>query len=454
MQDVNVIRKVVNSVITKLVIIGVLVAVLLIPVEMIKEIISDRSLGKQKAIEEVSQKWGQAQSIAGPFLSIPYRTYSINEKGVESVSIQYAHFLPEELTVQGLIQPDIRYRGIYEIILYSGELQLSAVFHKIRLHELGIAEKDVIWEQAFVSVGISDLKGLKNNNTVTWDQSNYLLNSGIEAPAFMDSGVSARVPVSGNQEKYSFNMNLNINGSGQLAFYPLGKVTTIQLSSAWTSPSFTGAFLPDERVVNDRGFEAKWKILHLNRNYPQQWIGKNTKISESAFGTKLFYPVNEYQKSMRSVKYAILFIVLTFISFFLTEVMNKNKLHPIQYLLVGFAICIFYTLLISISEHAKFWIAYGISSVASILLVTLYSKSILKSLRLALMVGSLLLFLYAFLYVTLQLEDYALLMGSVGLLIALGLVMYVTRKTDWYAFAHISTDRHSAGGNGHEQIAL
>jgi len=449
MQDTNIIKKVGNSVITKIIIIGILVAVLLIPIEMIKGIISERTLIKQTAIAEVSSKWGGEQSIAGPFLSVPYRTYSLNDKGIRIGHIQYAHFLPEEMSVRGLIQPDIRYRGLYEVILYSGELQLTATFQKVRFHELGIEDRDVLWDQASVSVGISDLKGLKNNNTVTWNRNNYSLNPGIESPAFMDSGVSTRVPVSGNQDKYSFNMNLNINGSGQLVFYPLGKVTEVQLSSLWKSPSFMGTFLPDERVVNEKGFEAKWKILHLNRNYPQQWIGKNTKISESAFGTKLFYPVDEYQKSMRSVKYAVLFIVLTFIAFFLTEVINKNKLHPIQYLLAGFAVCIFYMLLISISEHAKFWIAYGISAAASISLVTLYSKSVLKSMRQAFLVGSLLIFLYAFLYVTLQLEDYALLMGSSGLLIALGLVMYVTRKTDWYTFASVNPDRHNTGENGH-----
>ncbi len=435
MQSASPLAKIGNSVMTKLLMIGLLVLVLLIPLGMIKGVIIERAQRKQGAIEEVSKKWGCGQSIAGPILSVPYNVYQVNDKGIKTVRIEHAHFLPEDLSIKGIVQPYVRYRGIYEVVLYSSELQISAIFHKIRFKELGIDENDVLWDRAFVSVGIPDLKGLKKNNVMTWDKNVYPLNSGIESVAFMDSGISTRVPISNNQEQYSFSMNININGSDQLAFFPLGKVTTVQLSSQWRSPSFTGSFLPDERIVNDNGFTAKWNILNLNRNYPQQWVGENEEVSESSFGVKLFYPVDEYQKSERSVKYAILFIVLTFISFFLTEVINKNKLHPIQYLLIGFAICIFYILLLSISEHTSFGLAYLISCTVSIFLVTFYTKSILKSLPMALTIGGLLIFLYSFLYVTLQIEDYALLIGSVGLCIVLGIVMYLTRRIDWYAFS-------------------
>jgi len=230
-------------------------------------------------------------------------------------------------------------------------------------------------------------------------------------------------------------MSLNLNGSGQISFVPLGKVTTVQLSSPWKNPSFTGLFLPDERIVNEQGFSAKWKILHLNRNYPQQWTGKSEKVMESAFGAKFFCPVDEYQKSMRSAKYAVLFIGLTLAAFFLTEVTNRTRIHPIQYLLIGFDICLFYLLLLSISEHTSFATAYAVSAVASVLLVASYSRGILKSGRMAATIGSLMTFLYGFLYVTLQLEDYALLIGSIGMFVVLGVVMYLTRKIDWYAIS-------------------
>lgn len=315
MQSASPLAKIGNSVMTKLLMIGLLVSILLIPLTMIQGVITERSLRKQGAVEDVSRKWGGEQSIAGPILSVPYKIYQVNDKGIKTARIEHAHFLPEDLSIKGIVQPYVRYRGIYEVVLYSSELQISAIFHKIRFKELGIDENDVLWDRAFLSMGIPDLKGLKKNNVMTWDKKIYPLNSGIESVAFTDSGISTRVPVSNNQEQYSFNMNININGSGQLAFYPFGKVTTVQLSSPWRSPSFTGSFLPDERIVNDNGFTAKWHILHLNRNYPQRWIGQNEKVSASFFGVKLFYPVDEYQKSERSVKYAILFIVLTFISF-------------------------------------------------------------------------------------------------------------------------------------------
>ncbi len=449
MQNAGPMTKITNSVMAKLLMIGILVAVLLIPLGMIKGIITERSLRKQGAVDEVSRKWGAEQIIAGPILSIPYKVHTRDEKGVDRVSIHHAHFLPEELSINGLVKPDIRYRGIYEIVLYGTELQINAGFGKVRFQELGIDKSDMLWDRAFVSVGIPDLRGMKKNNMMTWNKVDYPLNSGIENGAFMESGVGARVTVADAQDQYTFSMNLNLNGSGQLNFLPLGKVTTVQLSSSWKSPSFTGAFLPDERVVGEKGFDAKWKILHLNRNYPQQWIGKNARLAESAFGVKMFYPVDEYQKSERSVKYAILFIVLTFIAFFLTEVINRKRLHPIQYLLVGFAICLFYVLLLSISEHTHFWLAYLLSGLSSILLVAFYSKSILKSLPMAVTVAGLLTFLYGFLYVTLQMEDYALLLGSIGLGVVLALVMYLTRKIDWYAFS----PARSGDKSGEEETA-
>ena len=225
---------------------------------------------------------------------------------------------------------------------------------------------------------------------------------------------------------------MNLNGSGQISFLPLGKSTSVKLSSTWKSPSFNGPFLPDEREVNEQGFNATWKILNLNRSYPQQWAGKNEKVAASAFGVKLFHPIDEYQQTMRSVKYAVLFITLTLVAFFLTEVINRVRVHPIQYLLIGSAICLFYLLLLSISEHSSFGLAYLVSSAASTGLVTLYSRSVLKSMPVSMTICGLMSFLYGFLYITLRLEDYALLIGSTGMFAVLAMVMYLTRKVDWY----------------------
>ena len=426
-----------NSVITRLLVIAGLVMCLLIPVTMIKDVISEREMRREGVIKEVSSKWGGEQTIAGPILTVPYTEYITDEKGRKKTSIAHAHLLPDQLNVTGTVKPEVRYRGIYQVVLYNAELQVNADFRRKGLAELGIAEKDFHWEGATISIGIPDLCGLKENTPITWNNETIPINSGINAPPMMESGVSARVPVSSRQDKYSFRMHLNLNGSGQISFIPLGKVTTVQLSSPWKNPSFTGLFLPDKRVVNDRGFSASWKVLNLNRNYPQQWAGQDEEVLKSAFGAQFFCPVDEYQKSMRSAKYAVLFIVLTLVAFFLTEVTNKTRVHPIQYLLIGFAICLFYLLLLSISEHTSFALAYPVSAVAATLLVAGYSKGILKSIRIAITIGALMSFLYGFLYVTLQLEDYALLIGSVGLFVVLGVVMYLTRKIDWYAIATV-----------------
>lgn len=431
----NTMRRIGNSVITRLLAIGLLVLTLLIPVEMIKGIIREREARRQGVITEVSSKWGREQTITGPILSVPYNVYTVDDKGNRLTTIAHAHILPDQLSINGVVKPEVRYRGIYEVVLYNSELKVEADFQSKGFTELGIAESDIHWNEATVSMGLPGLRGVKENNLVSWNNETFPINPGIGAAPVMESGVSTRVPLSPRQEKYSFSMQLNLNGSGQINFVPLGKVTTVQLSSPWKNPSFTGLFLPDERVVNEQGFAAKWKILHLNRNYPQQWVGKNDKVLESAFGAKFFCPVDEYQKSMRSAKYAVLFILLTLVAFFLTEVTNSTRVHPIQYLLIGFDICLFYLLLLSISEHTSFATAYLVSAVASVLLVSSYSKAILKSTPIAATIGSLMTGLYGFLYVTMQLEDYALLIGSIGMFVVLGAVMYLTRRIDWYAIS-------------------
>ena len=173
-------------------------------------------------------------------------------------------------------------------------------------------------------------------------------------------------------------------------------------------------------------------MLNLNRNYPQQWTGGEYNVTESAFGVELLVPVDHYQKNTRSAKYAIMFIGLTFVAFLLFELIAKKRIHPVQYLLVGGALCVFYTLLISFSEQIGFFWAYTISSVATISLITLYFNSIIKSIKSTLVLSLMLVGLYLFLFTILQLQDYALLMGSIGLFVVISLVMYISRKVDWY----------------------
>ena len=256
---------------------------------------------------------------------------------------------------------------------------------------------------------------------------------GVETADVLKSGVSAGILIGDTGNSHPFHFKLNLNGSQQIHFSPVGKMTTVTARSTWKDPSFEGAFLPVERTINANGFSAKWKVLHLNRNFPQYWKGGDHNLFQAAFGVKLFSPVDIYQKTMRTAKYALMFIVLTFMAFFISEVMNRLRVHPVQYLFIGLAIIIFYVLILSISEQLNFGAAYLISAGAIIGLITGYAKAILKNGSVTLMVGGILVILYGYLYILLQLEDYSLLMGSAGLFLVLSAIMYLTRKIDWYA---------------------
>jgi inner membrane protein len=222
-----------------------------------------------------------------------------------------------------------------------------------------------------------------------------------------------------------------LKGSGNLSFVPTGKVTRVEASSTWPDPSFTGGYLPDLRSVKDNGFVADWRVLALNRKFPQQWKADTMNLTDAAFGVNLIVPVDSYQQTMRCVKYAILIILLTFTAFFLIEWIYQRPIHSLQYVLVGFALCLFYTLLLSFSEYTGFNPAYGIAAVATIGLITWYVSNVLRSAKMSLFILSLLTVQYGFIFTLLQLQDYALLLGSVGLFITLALVMYFSRKIKW-----------------------
>ena len=261
------------------------------------------------------------------------------------------------------------------------------------------------------------------------------MSAGIPVKDVLESGINCPVKIIQNDSvktSYDFSFSLKLKGSEVLYFTPLGKETNVSLASNWSSPSFDGNFLPDQRSIADSGFTANWNVLHLNRNYPQQWLGSSHDITYSAFGVNLFTPVDNYQKSTRSVKYAIMIIALTFLVMFFVEILNNKAIHPFQYILIGLALCVFYSLLISISEQSNFNFAYLISGLATVGLIAAYSKSVFKENKLVALVSSVLVILNGYVFSLIQLEDYALLMGSIGLFIALAAVMYYSRKIDWY----------------------
>ncbi len=427
-----------NNIYFKVGTIVIIALLLLIPTSMIRGLIYEREQTKNQAISEVGSKWGGQQTISGPFISIPYNKYvkeysTKDSKEKVMVMREFIHILPNELSIDGMMDPEQRNRGIYDIVVYNSKLKVKGKFAQVNFAELDIPIGDIQFDKARLVVGIDDLRGIEQQVDLNWNERKYAFNPGVASNDIVSSGINTLVNFNSNDSStYTFSFSLDLKGSQLLYFTPVGKVTDIKVSSNWTNPSFNGAFLPDQREVSDAGFKANWNVLHLNRNYPQIWTGDKNNIAESAFGIDLLLPVDNYQKSHRSIRYAILFIAFTFLVFFFIEVLNKVFIHPIQYILVGIALVVFYTLLLSLSEHLNYNLAFVTSALATLLLIAGYVKAILKSTQLTALISGILLVLYTFIFVIIQLQDFALLIGSIGIFIILGLVMYFSRKIDWY----------------------
>ncbi|MCG8307442.1 MAG: cell envelope integrity protein CreD [Cytophagales bacterium] len=450
-----------QSVTFKLISIGILILLLLIPKSMINSLIIERERRMQETIHEVTDKWSRSQTVSGPSLIIPYkkRIEPDDEKKAKMV-IRYATFLPEELNVKSVVDPEERYRGIFRVIVYRARLSLTGKFPKPDFSKWDIPDSDILWSRAMLNLGISDLRGIEKQVSLNLGSQSHPFLPGVSQGALTESGIHMPLePVIRHFHENDFSIDISLKGSERLYFVPLGKDTEVKMTSSWKDPSFTGSFLPKERGVGPKGFEASWQVLHFNRNYPQSWINQNYFIGEenyqddlyglantypgnvstgkndigaSKFGVILLVAADHYQKSLRSSKYSILIITLSFLMFFLIEVTQKLRIHAFQYILIGLALMIFYTLLLSISEHLGFNVAYWVSSISVIGLIALYSSAVLSNKRLAFLLTGSLIIIYGFLFLIIQIETYALLAGSIGLFIILALTMYYTRKITWY----------------------
>jgi inner membrane protein len=427
-----------NNIFFKVGAIVIITLLLLIPTSMIKFLILERETTQREAIREVSSKWAEQQTILGPFISIPYykfaKEYSKKDSTEKIIQIkEFIHLLPTQLNITGNINPDKRNRGIYEIVVYNSKIEISGTFDNFDFSKFDIQKENILFTKVEFVVGIDDLRGLEEEVELIWNNERIPFSPGVSSNDVVNNGINALLSLNPYDSlRYNFNLSMDLRGSQLLYFTPVGKVTDITISSVWNNPSFNGAFLPDNREVTDKGFHASWNVLHLNRNYPQSWTGSRYSINESSFGIDLLLPVDNYQKSYRSIRYAILFIGFTFLVFFFIEVINKIFIHPIQYILVGVALVIFYTLLLSISEHLKFNLAFLVSALSTLILIAAYVRAILKSGKLTILISGILTVLYTFIFVIIQLQDYALLIGSIGVFIVLGLVMFLSRKIDWY----------------------
>lgn len=418
----------------KVLIILVLILIFLIPIALIRSLIRERMNYQQEAMYDISSKWGNEQTLAGPVLTIPYIDFYTDTSRIQRRVVRYAHFLPDSLFVNGELFPERRYRSIYEIVVYNSHITLEGTFSQINLEDIKALRENILLNEAFLSIGISDLRGIEEQADLQWDNHTLSFNSGVASTDVIETGISTRLPLLedslGGLKR--FKLNLVLKGSQALNVVPVGRITMVNVRSAWQNPSFGGAFLPDNRTVDANGFSSTWKVLHLNRNYPQAWTGAGYNIFESAFGVNLLLPVDNYQKTERAVKYSYLLITLTFLLLFFVEILHGISIHPFQYLLVGFGLTIFFTLLLSVSEHVGFDAAYAISGVATIVLITLYIKQIVPARPVYLLMMGMLIILDGFIFTLLQLQDYALLMGNIGLFVILAVVMYYSRKIDWY----------------------
>jgi inner membrane protein len=394
---------------------------------------------------EISRDWGRAQVLQGPFLEVPYTrnpTKKELKEGTETNQriIGKAVFLPEELKIDGSIQPEYKHRGIYKFVVYLSDFNISGTYRKPNQEEIeallpNLQNKTLLWEKAKLKFYISETKGLTNNVKVKWNKDSLGVLPELKTIKYNNSnstqsfeGFACDVNFDSAIDNH-FSFNVKLKGSQEISFIPLGKFTEIDINSPWSSPKFGGNYLPDQREISDSGFTAHWNISQLNRPIKQAWLStKIPRLGKYAFGVQLIEPVDKYHKSLRAAKYAILFILLTFVSLFFVEIFAKRESNMLQYILTGLALILFYSILVSLTEQMSFDLAYLISSVAIIGLISTYTYSISKDFKSSSILFLLWSILYGFLFFILQLEELALLAGNIGLFIILALIMFTSKK--------------------------
>lgn len=411
--------------------IGLLVLLLRIPIAMIDELVVERRERGQEVTNEITASWGGAQTLLGPALVVPVNSF----RGAQ-VETQHAVFLPLQLRLRGSLKVELRRRGIFPVPVFALDLGAEGRFGALDPSALGVRAADLDWQRAVLALGISDVHAISGQPVLSWNGSGIAFQPGVAGLGLAADGVHAPVAVGDGSGEWHFSFPLKLNGSGELMFVPFAEDTSIELDSNFPHPSFHGKWLPDAREIGAHGFSASWNISFLGRGYAQSWIAEtadlNAAVQASRFGLEVRQPVDRYLMSERSVKYALLFVLLTFVLLWLVETFAELRIHPIQYLLFGAALCLFYLLLLSLSEHLGFGAAYGTASLVVVLMVTGYGVAVLQRRSRALTIGAACAALYGWLYFLLANEDYSLLAGSLVLCLILGGIMYCTRHRNWY----------------------
>lgn len=409
-----------------------------IPLAMVDGVVSERHGLYNNVLSEIASSWGHDQHLIGPVLVIPYTERTVSEKRIrnndgslrveetEHFSEHVAYVLPETLNLQANINEEHRQRGIYESLVYAANLELQGQFTlpDIRLHSKHVHQ--VHWQRARLSIGLSDTRAIRQTQPLQWNDQTHSWSPGTASQQLLNSGFHAELAIDPKQTVQKFQIQFTANGSGGLYFAPLGERTVAHMSSAWPHPSFQGLILPTSRAISAEGFAAEWDIPHLARDYPQVWVNEQKHFATT--GVTLFEPVFLYKLLDRAMKYGLLFIGLTFLTFLMFELATKSRLHIVQYGLVGTALVSFFLVMLSLAEHVKFLLAYWLAAGLAIGMIASYVGIALRSYKRCGQITSVLGLLYAVLFTILHMEDYSLLMGTVLIVIVLGILMFLTRK--------------------------
>ncbi len=419
-----------RSVTWKAIVTAIISLLLLIPGAMISELIRERKNRSEEAIANINNLWSNDQTITGPLLVIPYEMLIQEEKSIITIR-KNLNITPEKLNIKASLIPREKYYGIYKSVLYESELEVTGNFASVDFKKIPVTR--ILWDEAYLRIGISDLRGIFNIPDFYFADNKLSAEAGGSDGDNIGAGlvISAGMTPEAGSKSNAFKCLLKLKGSNSINFVPVGRTTKVQVDGAWNAPGFIGKFSPDHEITV-KDFKANWEVLHFNRNIPEQWTNNEVDdLQSSSFGIRLVDMVNHYQQTERSAKYAIMFIALTFVVFFFVEILTGKKIHSLQYVLVGLGLILFYSLLLSISEQTGFGIAYLIASTAIIALISLFAGSIFKNKKQTGMLALILAGLYGYLYVVIQIEDIALLIGSIGLFIILAIIMYVSTKIKW-----------------------
>lgn len=422
----------VHSITLKVLGIGALALLMLIPLAQVQDLISERSGLRDQAVEAIASRWGAAQTVGGPVLTLPAPYQWTNEQGTH-VGEDTAVFLPDRLDVTASLTPQLRRYGIYETPVYVARVTLSARFTAADFAALRRPDESYVLDRAQLRLPIADVRGLREVTKVSVNGESQHLEPGEAVGGYRTVALAIdRKLLAG---PLAVDVEYSVAGTERLLVLPLARTTTFKMDGEWGDPSFIGGFLPAKHTIEPGRFGAQWQVLELNRGFGQSWKERTfsgATLTESAFGAALFQPAGVYQRNERAGKYGLLFVGLTFVAFFLFEVLQRLRVHPVQYLLIGLSLCTFYVVLLALSEQIGFAPAYACAAFAVVLMVGGYAAAVLTTRRAGAILGGSLALVYALLYGLVVSEQYSLLIGAFALLAVVALLMFLTRNVDWY----------------------